>query len=332
MPPGDEPVSSLGESGLLERVFAKLPSAPSGEIWSGDDAAVITVGDSSCLLTTDAIVEGVDFELTSASGYDIGWKAIAVNASDIAAMGGRPTRAVATLYLRPDHAVELVDDVLSGLLAGADRYGLAIVGGDVTEAAELAVSIALLGDVGANGPVLRSGAMAGESLWVTGTLGGARAGHLVLTGAVDADRDDPEVARCIKRQLRPTARIEAGRVLGGVATAMIDLSDGLALDLQRLLDASGVSCIVEASSIPIDPAIAALDLDPLETAIVGGEDFELLFTANADELDHAIGELATTDTKVARIGTITAEGEGATIGDRSLADWTKESWDHLRPR
>jgi thiamine-monophosphate kinase len=207
MPPGDEPVSSLGESGLLERVFAKLPSAPSGEIWSGDDAAVITVGDSSCLLTTDAIVEGVDFELTSASGYDIGWKAIAVNASDIAAMGGRPTRAVATLYLRPDHAVELVDDVLSGLLAGADRYGLAIVGGDVTEAAELAVSIALLGDIGENGPVLRSGAMPG-----------------------------------------------------------------------------------------------------------------------------AIEELAGTDTKVARIGSITAEGVGATIGDRSLADWTKESWDHLRPR
>ncbi|MFN2594969.1 MAG: thiamine-phosphate kinase [Actinomycetota bacterium] len=330
MSSGDQPVSSIGESGLLARFATKLPSAPEGQTWSGDDAAVIEVAGATCLLTTDAIVEFVDFDLAYASGADVGWKAVAINVSDIAAMGGRPASAVATLALRPDHSVELVDDVLAGLLDASENYDIAIVGGDVTEAAELALSVTMLGEVGEAEPVLRSGAKPGDALCVTGRLGGARTGHLVLSGKMDADRADPAIRGCIERQLRPIPRAKEGLVLGRFATAMIDLSDGLAIDLRRLLDASGVGCEVDPAAIPVDPGITGAGLDPLDTAIVGGEDFELLCSIPAASVDAATAGVAECGTTLSRVGTITSQG--ATIGSRSLDEWIGESWDHLRPR
>ncbi|MDQ3877470.1 MAG: thiamine-phosphate kinase, partial [Actinomycetota bacterium] len=171
MVPGDRPVSSIGESGVLERVFSRLPAVRSGEVWSGDDAAVVASSGDTTLFTTDALVEGVDFDLRWATGADVGWKAVAVNASDIAAMGGRPTYAVATLALSLDHSVDVVDQLVDGILLAVGELDIALVGGDVTEARDLGLTVAMLGDVDSQGPVLRSGARPRDGIFVTGTLG-----------------------------------------------------------------------------------------------------------------------------------------------------------------
>ncbi len=330
MTSGATPVSSIGESGLLARLFESLPQAPRGQTWSGDDAAVIEISGSRCLFATDAIVEHVDFELASATGADIGWKAVAVNASDIAAMGGRPTHAVATLSLTPEHDIETVDGVLAGLIEAAAAYGVALVGGDITEAKDLGVNVAMLGELDAEDPVLRSGARAGDAICVTGPLGGARAGYLLLSERGAVDIGDPAVANCIERQLRPRARVDAGIVIAPAATAMIDLSDGLARDLQRVMVASATGCEIELDALPVDPCIAASGLDPLPTAIVGGEDFELLFTCAAEDVDGLCRQLATIDVPATRIGTVT-EGPRR-MGDKDLREWVEGSWDHLRHR
>lgn len=324
---GAMPVSSIGESGLLARLFESLPKAPQGQTWSGDDAAVIEISGSRCLFATDAVVEHVDFELAWATGADVGWKAVAVNASDVAAMGGRPTHAVATLSLTPDQHIETVDGVLSGLVEAAAAYDVALVGGDITEAKDLGVNVAMLGELGANEPVLRSGARTGDAICVTGTLGGARAGYLLLSeGATDVG--DPAAAHCIERQLRPRARVDAGMVIAPAASAMIDLSDGLARDLQRVVVASDAGCEIDADALPVDRCIAAAGLDPVRTAVVGGEDFELLFTCAPEDVDLLCRKLESIDVPAVRIGTVT-EGPRR-IGDKDLQEWVEGSWDHLR--
>lgn len=329
MTSGATPVSSIGESGLLARLFESLPQAPRGQTWSGDDAAVIEISGVRCLFATDAVVEHVDFDLAWATGADVGWKAVAVNASDIAAMGGRPTHAVATLSLTPEHDLETVDGVMSGLIEAAATYDVALVGGDITEAKDLAVSVAMVGELDGDEPVLRSGARTGDAICVTGALGGARAGYLLLTEGAP-DTDDAAVAHCIERQLRPRARVDAGVVIARVASAMIDLSDGLARDLQRVVVASDTGCEIDLEALPIDPSVAAADPDPLRAATVGGEDFELLFTCAPEDVDRVCRELEEIDVPVTRIGTVI---EGARrMGDRDLREWVEGSWDHLRRR
>jgi thiamine-monophosphate kinase len=319
---------------LIERIVGRLADAGVG-VGSGDDAAFFPAPGAELLFTTDAMVEGVDFRLQYCSGEDVGWKAIAINASDIAAMGGRPAQAVATLILPSSTPPSFVDGVVSGMRDAAQRWGIALVGGDLSEGREMALSIALLGVPFGEAAVLRSGARAGDAICVTGSLGGAAGGLAVLERGLK--RGVQQARALTARQLRPVARVdEAACLVAAGAGAMIDLSDGLAVDLGHLTQSSAVGCRIDESAIPVHRALAWLakeldgELDPLTVAIIGGEDFELLFTIEAERVDAARASLAELGTPVTRIGTA-AESERL-IGERKLEDWRKQGWEHLRNR
>jgi thiamine-monophosphate kinase len=328
-------VSEIGEDALITRIAARLDRPPAGEVWTGDDAAVIASPARRLLLTTDLLVEGVDFDLSWCRGADIGWKAIAVNASDIAAMGGRPHVAVASLSLRGDIGVGTVDDIVDGLGAASRRWAIALVGGDISGAREVMLSVAATGVLASAPPVLRSGARDGEAICVTGTLGAAAAGLAVLRAR---DRPEDGFAGLVERQLRPRARVEEGVALARCgATAMIDVSDGLAVDLGRILDASGTGCEVDPGAVPVDAGVGSLararpDLvpDALEAAMLGGEDFELLFTIDEADLPAAREALLALATEVTRIGTVVAGR--ASVGDEDLERWRERGWQHLHGR
>ena len=225
-----------------------MPAAPPGEVWIGDDAAVVRAPTGVMLLAADAVVEGVHFRWNADLEW-VGWKAIAVNVSDIAAMGGRPAHVLVTVAA-PRHAD--IDALYRGRAAAANEYGCAVVGGDLSNADQLVVSVSVTGMLDPPDPpaVLRSGARPGDALFVTGPLGASAASGY---------------------SKRPVARVAQGvaaRLAG--ATAMIDVSDGLAADLGHLLDASGVGAVLDV--VPV--AEGATE----EQALGGGEDFELLFT------------------------------------------------------
>ncbi|HZU72723.1 MAG TPA: thiamine-phosphate kinase [Acidimicrobiales bacterium] len=250
-----------GEQRALDWLAAHLPAAPAGQTWLGDDAAVVDGPAGSLLLCADVVVEGVHADLGLVGLDDLGWKAVAVNVSDIAAMGGRPAYALVTVAGPPHTDLALLYE---GISEAALAYGVAVVGGDLSGAPALMVSVALTGVV--EGPaVLRSGARAGDRLFLTGALGRSAAGLEELR-AGRRDGPNPSAHR------RPRARLaegEAARLAG--ASAMIDVSDGLAIDLGRLASASGVGAALR--EVPVASGAT------LEQALHGGEDYELVFAA-----------------------------------------------------
>lgn len=323
------PAAGGGERELVSRIAAALGRAPAGELWAGDDGAVITTS-NPCLLAIDTVVENVDFDLSYCSGADIGWKALAANVSDIAAMGGRPSHAVVSVSLRRDVGIEWVDDFVSGLGRAAERWSVGVAGGDLGAGSEISVTIAIVGAL-EDAPVLRSGAHEGDVLCVTGSLGGARAGLVALRAG--ARERDAAHERLALRQLRPQARVEEGAALARAgATSMVDLSDGLAVDLGHLVEASGLGCEVKLGDVPVDPLIYEapdLGIDPTDTAVIGGEDFELLVTIAPGDLAAASEDLAGL-AQLTRIGTV--GGTERRIGDRALDEWRRRGWQHLQER
>ncbi|MDQ1402405.1 MAG: thiamine-monophosphate kinase [Actinomycetota bacterium] len=235
-----------GEFEAIDRIRRLFPDPPAGEVWIGDDAAVLPGG---LLVAADALVYGRHV-LPDAPLDDLGWKAIATNASDIAAMGGRPTHCLVTVAGPADTNLDLL---YAGIAEATAVYGCPVVGGDLVNASELTVSVTVLGTTDGRAPVLRSGARPGDLIYVTGPLGGAAASGY---------------------RVRPVARVAEG-IAAAVAgaTAMIDVSDGLFADLNHLLEASGVG--VGLAPIPIAPGATA------EQAMGGGDDYELVFAAPA---------------------------------------------------
>jgi thiamine-monophosphate kinase len=340
-------VSDLTEDALIARIAARIGGPPRGELWSGDDAAVVTAPGPRLLFTTDLMTEGVDFDLAYASGHDVGWKAVAVNVSDIAAMGGRPTRAVATLALRPDVPVAFVDALADGMLQAAEGWGVAVVGGDISRAREISLGVALVGEPG-EPTVTRGGARRGDAICVTGALGGAAGGLIALRRGMAGPGPteghsfsralSDALGRLAARHLRPNARPDEGRAIAAAgATAMIDVSDGLALDLHRLLEASGAGCAVAPAAVPVDADLELLagaitddTVDPETLALTGGEDFELLFTIGRGSLEAARTSLGDLGCEMTVLGEVT---DGARwIGERDLGEWKEAGWDHLRGR
>jgi thiamine-monophosphate kinase len=252
----------------VEALVLRLPPAPPGEIWIGDDAAVLRAPTGVLLLAADTMVDGVHADLSVTTVADLGWKALVRNVSDIAAMGGRPLHAVVTVTVPPGGG-GLLDQLYDGLGDASDAYGCPVVGGDLTSGPALVVTVAITGTVDGD-PVLRSGARVGDTVFVTGPLGGAVADlHAGIAG----------------RTARPLARVAEGEAarLGG-ATAMIDLSDGLALDLRRVAAASGVGVVVD--DVPV------ADGATIDDAMTGGDDYELVFTAgDPDAVRHAFAGL-----------------------------------------
>ncbi len=327
-------VSELGEAALVERIIARLGTAPPGQTWSGDDAAVITTPGSTLLFTTDTLVSGIDFDLSYCTGADLGWKALVSSVSDVAAMGGEPSCAVVSLALSPLTDVELVDGILDGLIEAGERYSTDIVGGDISAGSELVITVALLGS--SSGPVITRGqASPGDVICVTGSLGGAAAGLRVLQAGAPKTGI---MERFVKRQLRPQARLDEGRKLAELgASAMMDISDGLVVDLSRLMDASGTGCIIESGLIPIEAGLETMSdmiagADPFDLAVMGGEDFELLFTMPPKAMFDAETEMSTLAAPVTPIGTVTAVEGGRKLGDSDLERWKEGAWEHLRGR
>jgi len=338
-------LSDYSEDELTARFKAAFGPAPADELWTGDDAAVFAAG-PRLVMTVDVMTEHTDFELSWASGEDVGFKLVAVNVSDVAAMGATPTKGVATLNVFPELELGLLDDVVRGMATAAHRWGIDIVGGDISRATELSLSLTLLGELDGE-PVRRSTARAGDAICVTGTLGGAAAGltalraGLVSREVVEAEIAQPSGADALAilavRQLRPVARLEESRSIAKHgATAMIDISDGLAIDLNRLLEGSGLGCEVAASAIPIDPEIApAMDrlpqpVEPAKLALTGGEDFELLFTIDPDRIPALHESFDRAGATMSLIGR-TTDGE-RNIDGEPLTTWMEGSWDHLRAR
>lgn len=316
-------LSDIGEHELIARVTARIDAAPDVEIGPGDDAAVVASPAERLLYTTDTLVEGIDFELSYASGYDVGWKAMAANVSDLAAMGARPRHALVAVAAPGSLELALFDDLLEGLLAAARLWGVRLVGGDLSEAGALALTVALIGIPGAR-VVGRSGAAPGDALCVTGTLGGAAGGLRALRAGRGSEH--PEL---VARQLRPHARLEEGLALGALASAMIDVSDGLAADLAHLLG-EDLGCEVDPAALPLEPALHALPgAEPLQLALTGGEDFELLCAlppGRVAEAGAALQGLA----GLSVIGHVTSGARR--IGGDDLQAWEEESWEHLRSR
>lgn len=317
------PVSDLGEDGLVELLRRRFAPGP-GTIGIGDDAASLLSPGRRLVLTTDTLVEGIDFALDYFSGSDLGWKAVAVNVSDLAAMAAEPSCGVATLCLPAETSVGFVVDLIDGIAEASSAWGVELVGGDISRAQQVSLGLALLGH--ADRPLLRSGAKPGDAILVSGALGGSAGGLHLLR------RDPGATGALVDRHRRPQPRLELSRAVRDLGvTAMIDLSDGLIVDLERLLVASGTGCRVDPRLVPIDGGLAELDgFDAARASLFGGEDFELLFTvppAVVTEVTDAGGRLGV---PVTRIGTVT-DGRPL-LGDTPFDDLEEEGWDHLRNR
>lgn len=280
----------MGEFELLARVRERLPQV-GPQVWlgSGDDAA-ISVPDGATATSVDALVDGVHFRREWSSLPQVGAKALAVALSDLAAMGAEPGEAYVVLGVPPDLDEEGCIELLEGMVKLATETGTTLAGGDVTRAPVLTLAMTVVGHTeSADDLVRRSGAQPGDVLGVTGKLGGAAAGLLLLEGAASArssfqshgGRNDDPMRPLIARQLEPRPRLAAGRALAHAgATAMIDLSDGLGGDARHLATASGVGLRIDAAALPLAAGVAevaaAAGRDPIELATAGGEDYELL--------------------------------------------------------
>jgi thiamine-monophosphate kinase len=270
----------LNEFEVIRRISALLPPAPTDVLLPlGDDCAVLKIGDSMWAAASDMLVSGHHFK-DWATPEDVGYKAVAVNASDVAAMGGIP-RFVLASGGAPDPETAL--RCSQGVLEACEGFDIYPLGGDTTRADALTVDVAILGEL-ATQPVLRSGASPGDLLAVTGVLGASAAGLLALERGMNGQE------RLIRRCLRPEPRLEAGRVAAMLgATAMIDLSDGLASDVRQVCDQSKVGCKVDLDLLPINndtrELARSLEQDPEILAATGGEDYELLVCAPGPVLD-----------------------------------------------
>lgn len=281
-----------GEFEFIERLTELLAAPPFGQVWIGDDAAVL---DGGQLFATDVLVEGVHFDRSFCDMADVGWKALAVNASDIAAMGGTPLAAVAALVIPSDAG--LADAVARGLAHAAEAFRCPLVGGDTTAGPALMISAAILGSSPESGAVLRSGARPGDSIYVTGTIGTAGRALADLLAGRDPD---PEA---LLRLNRPTPRLAEGRAAAAAAaTAMIDVSDGLVADLRHICEASGVGATILEGAVPVMGSAFG------ESTSVGGDDYELCFTAPDPEAVDASFDQAGLAAP-ARIGLITARAD-----------------------
>jgi thiamine-monophosphate kinase len=309
----------------------------------GDDCAVLrgTPGNET-VITTDLLIEDVDFRRTTAPALLLGYKALAVSLSDIAAMGARPRWSLVSLGVPEDvWATDFVGQFYDGLASLAQKYDVQLIGGDTSRTPEkIVVDSIVLGECPAGRAVKRAGAQPGDQIFVTGSLGGAAAGlRLIERGAhlaeqSFADEDSQKIDHVLLRQLRPEPRVGWGIVLGDerLATSMIDISDGLSSDLNHLCTASGVGAAIESSLLPIDTRVVELcgrrALDPLQLALHGGEDFELLFTvkpADVARLPRRVDGV-----EIRRIGEIRISADGVRISEGArIWELNPGGWKHF---
>lgn len=326
------------EAALIAALHERFgPAPPEVILGIGDDCAAISLDGSDYLLwTMDTLVEGVHFDLSYTPLEKLGWKALAVNLSDIAAMGGEPRYALLSLGWPPRRDRSGALTLADGLARAAREYGVAVIGGDtVASPGGLAVTLTLTGVVDAAQMLRRAGAQAGDLVYVTGTLGEAAAGLEILKRGVEMDRGLKEPL--IEAHLAPRPQLQAGRVLAreGLATALIDLSDGVATDLSHLCRASGVGARIRGAAVPISAGLAAaaplLGRDPVQLALTGGEDYQLLFTcppALAASLPRAFSQAGLAPPQA--LGEIVAGAGVILVTEEGEVDISGRGYDHFR--
>jgi thiamine-monophosphate kinase len=320
IPPGPT-VADLGEHALIERIRAAAPPAPAWvTVGMGDDAAVLEPGrNRSEVITADAFVEGVHFDRSYVPPAAIGHKALAVNLSDLAAMGAEPRAALLSLLLPSSMRTDDFDAMIGGWLALAAAHGVALVGGNISRSpGPLVLDVTLTGTVKPRRVLTRAGAMPGDRVYVTGAVGAARAGFGSLAQGMAGDDG---LAACRERFLTPEPRVRLGLLLGRnrVASSCVDTSDGFADAVRQLATASGTGITIDGDALPVPAAARAWlagqsALDPIDAAMSGGEDYELVFTVPGRRRRalEAVSRLAA-GVPLTRIGTVTAARSLAVI-------------------
>jgi thiamine-monophosphate kinase len=322
LPGSLSPRAGAGERDLIARIRARVPAAPPWLIVGiGDDAAVVRPERGALeILTTDALVEGIHFDRRFSTPRDIGWKALAVNLSDVAAMGGTPRLALLSLGLPAESAPDEVHALVDGFLALAAEARVTLAGGNITRSpGPLTVDVTVTGFARARHVLTRGGGRPGEDLYVTGSIGAAAAGLSYLKESKESkEAKELEgidgIDECVRRHCAPEPRVRIGALLGRnrAASACMDLSDGLADGVRQMAEACGAGATIDAAALPV-PAAARewfrrAGVDPLLSAVAGGDDYELLFSVPR----RARGRLATVSRQargipLTRIGQLTKE-------------------------
>jgi thiamine-monophosphate kinase len=306
----------MDEFELIRRYFERKGEMPGVAVGIGDDGAVLTPDPAmQQVQVIDTLVAGVHFPLDT-NPADIAYRTVAVNLSDIAAMGAIPRWMTLALTLN-DPGAPWVEAFSSGLFAAADEFELALIGGDTTSGPTVTVTVAISGEIEKDTALLRSGAQQGDSIFVTGTLGDAAAGlKLLQRGQPDDDLS--------QRFLRPTPRISTGRALTGKASAAIDISDGLAGDLRKLLTASAVGGEIDINKLPLSQALRNnfSRQEQRSLAVGGGDDYELCFTAAAAAVEEISG--------ITEIGVVTAAAGLVCRQDGDIVEVTDSGYRHFQ--
>lgn len=324
-------VRDLGEFGLIELIAGVVAGGSTSGLVTGlgDDAAAWRTEECVEIGTTDSLIQDVHFTLRTATWQDLGWKALAINISDIAAMGGLPSFALVSLGLPPETDVDSVVEFYGGLLEVASKFDVKIAGGNVSSAPLVIINVSLIGKA-TGGLLTRSAAAPGDRIGVTGYLGQAAAGLKMLNSNLELN---PRTSAFLREaHLRPYPRVAEAQILAkhGVRAA-IDLSDGLISDLTHIAKASGVGARVWVDRLPIHPSVkSAFAQESLWLALSGGEDYELLFTAGEEVIDRLKGAI---QGSVTVIGEVVAEEPGLVrlLDEHGNAvEYKVSGWEHLR--
>jgi thiamine-monophosphate kinase len=310
-----------GELEIISRIRQRARESVDVRIGIGDDAAVIDIGgDTDLIACSDLLVEGVHFRTEWSEPRLIGRKSLAVTLSDVAAMGGAPRFAMISIAITARLAPSFVDELIEGIFGMADEAGVCVIGGDTSSSRDsLFIDTSVIGQCGKGEAVTRSGALAGDRIFVTGMLGASALGLRLLERGARPSKPDADGVidrlqrRAMLKHLAPEPRLKFGRAIGEhrLATAMIDISDGLSTDLWHVLEESRHGAIISGQAIPVDESAAALAEQvgeaSLTLALDGGEEYELLFTARAENESRIMAIANSLGVKVTAIGEITAE-------------------------
>jgi thiamine-monophosphate kinase len=336
-------ISEVGEFGLIDRLTQPFRVQHETTVKGvGDDAAVIDMKEKLMLLSTDLLVEGIHFDLTYVPLKHLGYKAAVVNFSDIAAMNGVPKQITVSIAISNRFSLEALEELYNGIRMACDKYQVDLVGGDTSASTSgMLLSVTVVGEALKEEIVYRSGAKVGDLICVSGDLGGAYIGLLLLEREKQVFKVDPNMQPelggyeyVLSRQLKPEARTDLRKLFLGAGilpTSMIDISDGLASEILHICTQSSVGCRLFEEKIPIDEQTRKLSMDfkiiPSVSALNGGEDYELLFTIRQEDYEK-IKDVA----EISIIGHITAAKEGARMvtPDGKLIELTAQGWDALR--
>ena len=318
-------MSSSGEFGFIDYINAVFP-VPEGTVGIGDDCAVLPAGEGELLFSTDLLMEGVHFLRSESSPEDVGWKAAAVNLSDIAAMGGKPVATFLSIALPKDAQGEWAERFIEGYRQISSQYDVPLLGGDTTSSLrDIAVNVGILGRCQSGKRLMRSGAKVGETIYVTGPLGDSAAG---LQAILKGIRRSEEVKTLIERHKRPLPRVDAGVILiqSGKVGAMMDISDGIASDMRHIMKASKVGAVIALDRLPLSSELISVcaeqGWDRYALSTSGGEDFELLFTG-PDGLENEL------DIKVYPVGKIVDGNELIWTVEGSAVDYDYMGYKHF---